>query len=427
MAPKSVVKTVKVFMTTLSLLYLTTYAVAATEIPLQKEHGVYKLPVRINGVINLKFILDSGASEVAIPADVAMTLIRTGTITEDDFLPGKSYRMADGSQLKSARLILREMEFGGIKITNVPCSVTPPSADLLLGQSLLEKLHSWKLDNKKHALVVDTDTEVSTPNSPSVESLRPRHDVPKSSDDFDNALAAYKSGDYAVAHRKFIVLADQGDTRAQVDLGIMYSKGEGVPQDYAKAFMWYLKAAERGVFQAQAQVGSLYFKGQGVQQDYAQAATWFRKAAEQGDMSAQYFLGHMYYEGKGVPRDYPESAKWWSKAGEQGNAAAQGMVGILYFKGQGVPQDCVQAAKWLRKSAEQGDMSAQGMLGGLYMSGQGVTQDYVQAYMWFNLAAAQGHSNAQKSRDLVAQQMTPSQIAEAQRLSNEWKPKLPRR
>lgn len=142
----------------------------AVEIPLEKNGGVFTLPVRINGVLTLKFILDSGASEVAIPADVALTLVRTGTIRDSDFLPGTKYKLADGSELKGARLILRELEFGGIKINNVPCSVTPPAGDLLLGQSLLEKLDSWTLDNKRHVLIVGIGSQM--PQSPR-ESLDP--------------------------------------------------------------------------------------------------------------------------------------------------------------------------------------------------------------------------------------------------------------
>jgi hypothetical protein len=127
----------------------------ATEITLEKEGGVYKVPVRINGVITLKFILDSGASEVVIPADVVLTLLRTGTIREGDFLPGKTFSLADGSELKSPRFLIRELELGGMKISNVSGSVAPVAGDLLLGQSLLERLDSWALDNKRHVLVLN--------------------------------------------------------------------------------------------------------------------------------------------------------------------------------------------------------------------------------------------------------------------------------
>ncbi|MGA2402548.1 MAG: retroviral-like aspartic protease family protein [Syntrophobacteraceae bacterium] len=124
------------------------------EIPLEKQGGVYKLPVKINGVLTLKFILDTGASEVNIPADVALTLSRTGKITQSDFLPGKSYELADGSILKSSRFNIRELDIGGIKISQVPASVGPAKGSLLLGQSFLGRLESWSLDNKRHVLII---------------------------------------------------------------------------------------------------------------------------------------------------------------------------------------------------------------------------------------------------------------------------------
>ena len=66
-------------------------ALFAEDIPLSKRGGVYELSVEVNGVLTLPFILDSGASEVLIPADVALTLVRTGTIKDTDFLPGQTY------------------------------------------------------------------------------------------------------------------------------------------------------------------------------------------------------------------------------------------------------------------------------------------------------------------------------------------------
>ena len=71
-------------------------------------------------------------------------------------------------------------------------------------------------------------------------------------------------------------------------------------------------------------------------------------------------------------------------------------------------------------AAEQGFAPAQSNLGVMYLNGQGVSQDYVLAHMWFNLAASGGYTDAQKWRDSIAAKMTPSQIAEAQRLATEW-------
>jgi TPR repeat protein len=94
-----------------------------------------------------------------------------------------------------------------------------------------------------------------------------------------------------------------------------------------------------------------------------------------------------------------------------------------------VLQDYAQAQMWLRKGAEQGNSLAQSTLGFLYQTGKGVPQDFVQAHMWYNLSASDSQfahetdETSARMRDLVAAKMTPDQIAEAQRLAREWKPK----
>jgi len=128
-----------------------------------------------------------------------------------------------------------------------------------------------------------------------------------------------------------------------------------------------------------------------VPQDDAEATKWFRKAAEQGDASAQYSLGYALHAGLGTPADHAEESAWFRKAAEQGHAQARINVGMTYFKGMGVPQD------------------------------------YVQAHMWFNLAAASAtdddiRKQAVTNRDVVAAAMTPTQIADAQKLAREWQP-----
>ena len=95
----------------------------------------------------------------------------------------------------------------------------------------------------------------------------------------------------------------------------------------------------------------------------------------------------------------------------------------LYFQGEGLPKDYAETLKWWRKAAEFGDAYAQNNLGLLHASGQGAPHDIVQAQKWFNLAAAKGNREAAKNRDRATSKMTPDQIAEAQQLTSEWKPK----
>jgi hypothetical protein len=131
----------------------------------------------------------------------------------------------------------------------------------------------------------------------------------------------------------------------------------------------------------------------------------------------------MYRDGLGVPQDHGRAREWFLKAADQGLAEAQYNLGVIYHHGQGVPQDYGTAIEWFRKAADQGLANAQLSLGAMYAFGQGVSQDYVHAHMWFSLAAAQGVSDAINHRDIVAAKMTPDQIAEAQKLAREWKPK----
>ena len=99
---------------------------------------------------------------------------------------------------------------------------------------------------------------------------------------------------------------------------------------------------------------------------------------------------------------------------------AQNNLGANYYHGRGVKQDYKKAVKWFRLAAEQGFFLAQNNLGLMYATGQGITQDMVQAHKWFNLAAINGHPQAARNRGTAETNMTPSQIAKAQKLAKEW-------
>ncbi len=104
---------------------------------------------------------------------------------------------------------------------------------------------------------------------------------------FAEGFAAYERGDYATALREWRPLAGQGISEAQSNLGVMYQRGQGVPQDYAKAVRWYSKAANQGVPRAQFNLGFMYQNGLGVPQDTAKAVRWYGMAANQGLAIAQ--------------------------------------------------------------------------------------------------------------------------------------------
>jgi TPR repeat protein len=90
-------------------------------------------------------------------------------------------------------------------------------------------------------------------------------------------------------------------------------------QDYAEAVKWYRRAAEQGNTDAQMRLGVMYEDGRGgLPQDDAEAAKWYRKAAEQGNVDAQATLGFRYERGQGVSQDYVLADMWLSLAAAKG-------------------------------------------------------------------------------------------------------------
>jgi len=116
--------------------------------------GVFRVPVLINNALTLNFFVDSGASDVSIPADVFLTLMRTGTVKESDFIGTKKYLLADGSTVSSRTFILRSLKVGDRTVTDVRASITKVNGPLLLGQSFLNNFKSWSQDNVKRELVL---------------------------------------------------------------------------------------------------------------------------------------------------------------------------------------------------------------------------------------------------------------------------------
>ena len=120
--------------------------------------------------------------------------------------------------------------------------------------------------------------------------------------------------------------------------------------------------------------------------------------------------------------DYATAYKEWEPLARAGGSAAQFNLGLLYYDGRGIPQDFETAASWFEKAAGRGYAKAQHNLGAMYAVGKGVKRDYMQAYKWLSLCAAAGESSCEAQRDLVAQKLSSSKLAAAQRLTREWKP-----
>jgi clan AA aspartic protease (TIGR02281 family) len=117
--------------------------------------GTFLVPVTINDQLTLMFMVDSGATDVSIPADVVLTLMRTGTLRDEDFLGETTYTLADGSMVPSQAFRIRSLKVGDTLLENVIGGVTPTEGQPLLGQSFLGRFKSWSIDNSERVLVLE--------------------------------------------------------------------------------------------------------------------------------------------------------------------------------------------------------------------------------------------------------------------------------
>ena len=126
------------------------------EVPFTKANGVTKVDCSING-LPLNFIFDTGASDVTLSQVEANFMYKNGYLNEKDFIGKQRYQTADGNISEGAVINLRQINFGGLELTNVRASVVKSqNAPLLLGQSVLQRLGKIEIDNTKRVLKITT-------------------------------------------------------------------------------------------------------------------------------------------------------------------------------------------------------------------------------------------------------------------------------
>jgi len=136
-------KTILLFVFTL---FVFSFTNAQIRIKMQKESGVYKVPCIVNG-LRLKFVFDTGASNVCISLSEANLMLENGYLNKTDIIGTGKSQIADGSIIANTRIILRELNVGGIILRNIEAIVINElKAPLLLGQSAIEKLGKIQIE-----------------------------------------------------------------------------------------------------------------------------------------------------------------------------------------------------------------------------------------------------------------------------------------
>jgi TPR repeat protein len=249
---------------------------------------------------------------------------------------------------------------------------------------------------------------------------------------YEDGIAAAQRGQYGVATKILLPLAEEGDSAAQLALGQIYysrvsqGKSDRPSDDIREAEKWFRLAAEKGIALAQFGLGVIYNNRWATNQtetaqaeeEYTEAVSWHRLAAEQELAPAQMALANLLMMDKSTRS---QGFQWYLRAANQGYVEAYGYVSGSYERGRGVEKNLGEALRWARLAADAGHAGGYWQLARMYEKGVAVTQDNVQAYMWYDLVAqTENDKSAAIYRDIVASRMTQEQITEAQRLAREW-------
>lgn len=245
----------------------------------------------------------------------------------------------------------------------------------------------------------------------------------------EDALQAYRNGDYAQALAIARPLANAGDAVAQNMMGILYENGLGVPEDGFRAAGYYqaavdqdlpqalnnlsdhyldgwegqeprpdlaiplmLRAEEMGYAGVYNNLGVSYFEGHFGTPDSRRALDYFRRAHEAGYVDGTANMGWMYAHGEGVAEDQAEARRYYMLAHENdGPLWALEDLADMWREGAGGPADPPRAAVLYEEAADRGSAYAANWLGYFYDNGEaGLPVDYDRAVAYFRLAADQG-------------------------------------
>ena len=193
------------------------------------------------------------------------------------------------------------------------------------------------------------------------------------SDDSEQALDAYRNGDFETALRLWEVEAQAGDLIAQWHLAMMYRLGQGVRSDSAQALHYYEMAATQ--FDADRSDMNIFA------------------------MTRDALFWVAYYHQNGVeqagiqPRpDY--AFRIYRVTANHGHAGSQFYIGVMLLNGQGISRDSKQGMRWLNLAAEKCYAPAMAQLGEIYWRGELQSQDHARGLMWYNLASESAQEEA---------------------------------
>lgn len=121
---------------------------------MQKGHS-YILKIKFGKIIKT-YILDSGASDMSIDTETFQYLNNTNQLKIENRLSDARYQLADGSIVQFKRVRIPSFSINDVTVKDIDATIVQNGKPLLLGKSFLDSFKSWKIDNVKNVLVLET-------------------------------------------------------------------------------------------------------------------------------------------------------------------------------------------------------------------------------------------------------------------------------
>jgi TPR repeat protein len=181
-------------------------------------------------------------------------------------------------------------------------------------------------------------------------------------------MEAYNRGDVAAAYRLLDQEAKSGDPEAQVNLGYLFARGQGVFANQGEALRLYSLSAAQGDGEGMNAVGYKYQYGTGVNKDIDVAVHWYCKAVEAGNARGMNNLAILLSDGLGVPKDEEQARDLWRQSAALGHINAMANLAFSYLQSESAKRDQKQGLAWMERAAERGQQNAQ-----VYLRSSGYT------------------------------------------------------
>ncbi|KAK8886523.1 hypothetical protein M9Y10_041987 [Tritrichomonas musculus] len=133
------------------------------------------------------------------------------------------------------------------------------------------------------------------------------------------------------------------------------SEGElvSLSRDIDKAIHYYSLAANQNNSYAQFNLGLIYYYGVGTSLSIEKAIYYFTLAAYQNQSDAQFYLGSIYYEGLYVTSDIDKAIHYFREASSFNHSRAKNNLGIIRKTGKGLPANICNSVEYFEEAIRQ--------------------------------------------------------------------------